>query len=362
MDLITIKYPKNFEDEYLQQIISDEVNIYRSEVSIINKYLNRKNNNISSSSYKRRHSFLNFFKRIIKSLYFFPDTDKGWINKYNIDNLKNDYNIIISSSDTKTSHFVAKKVLKKLKGVEWYQIWGDPWKDDINLNKLDKLRVRFYEKHMLRKASKIFYVSLPTTKAMSEKYKQYSNKIFYLGRSFLNECKGREINIDKDLIFTYTGSINKNRNITNLISKIEDHNISNDRKIHLNIYGACSKEVKELLDNYDFVSLKGIVGYKNILEIYKDSDVLLFIDNGDNTTQIPGKLYDYFGTDRPIYALVENYNNPVTQFILSTKRCVVNKNSIDNIDFNFLNNLKKESVMKDYSGKSLAKKLINYES
>ncbi|MFC7056127.1 hypothetical protein ACFQOY_09925 [Enterococcus alcedinis] len=168
VSVLTIKYPDSFQDSYLSDSISKDVKIYQSELKLLSKYLSvqagKKENNKKTNNHNvNRSSVFRLFKKIVKDIYFFPDTDKEWVSMYNQTMFTEHFDLIISSSDTKTSHFVAEKITRKFPGSMWYQIWGDPWNDDMNISKLNKIRARHREKKMLEKADKVFYVSLPTT-------------------------------------------------------------------------------------------------------------------------------------------------------------------------------------------------------
>lgn len=356
VDLLTIKYPTALEDTFLKELISKKVHIYKSEISILNKYFESKEKIKITSNFTK--SNLNILKNAIKTFYFFPDTDKEWIKNYNKEVLKNEYDLIISSSDTKTSHYIAESVTKKKSDIPWFQIWGDPWEDDINLSKILKYKVRKKEKSLLKRAKKIFYVSKPTTEVMKTKYKRHSEKIFYLGRSYSVECQGNSIGSNKDWIISYTGSLSQNRKLENLILSIKNYNEKYTKKIKIDFYGNYSKDIYDYYSEYDFLNLNEAINFKSVLEVYKKSDVLLFIDNGNNTSQIPGKLYDYFGTDRPILALVNDVDTAVATFIKETNRCIVQENNQQDINFDFLSELKREKVLKEYSGEAITKRMF----
>ena len=217
-----------------------------------------------------------------------------------------DYDYIISSSDSKSSHFIAKKLLDINKvTIPWIQIWGDPWEDDIGLNELNfllKYRIRRNEKKLLERASKIFYLSPLTAGKISKNFPSISNKVFTLLRSYLKTID--TINDKDTYIFSYTGTIT-NRNIDNLINSIEKYNKENSKKIELNFYGVNEKDSKQTILAKDFIKVFKRVSFEEVLEVYKKSDVLVYIDNLYNSTQIPGKIYDYFGTNKVILSLYE---------------------------------------------------------
>lgn len=355
VDFFTIKYPDEYEDVFLKKIISDKVRVFTTNIPIIDKYVKVKKTLKKENRINNRLIFN--LKNIIKKMYYFPDIDKDWIKLAEFESLDDDYDIVISSSDSKTSHYVAEKFLEKYK-CKWVQIWGDPWADDINLENIYKFRAIRAERVLISKANKIMYVSYPTYLSIIKKYEYKARDIEYLGRSYLAESSRKNIHEHTKWTFSYTGSINKYRNIEPLLKSIEIYNSDNVVGINLDIYGNCSSEVEELLLNYEFVNLYGLVNFEEIRNVYQNTDILVFMDNGINSTQIPGKLYDYFGTDRNILALVEDFDSEVYKFIRSTNRCIIQKNEL-NISFEFLKNMSSVEPLKEYSGKILSKKLLN---
>lgn len=350
VDILTISYPSIMKDEGLQKKIEGKCQIVSSKLNFLENYL------INVQKVKR-NMILMSLKNIIKDIIFFPDVDKEWINKIDIKKQYN-YDLIISSSDTKTSHYVAEKIIKNNKKIKWIQIWGDPWAADINLSRLKKMRVKYAEKKIISKADKIFYVSPFTLKKMKQENINLAGKLNYLPRGYLEEIK-KDINEEKNFIkFVYTGVLNKNRNLIDLLRVIEKYNVDSKMKIILEIYGnVFETELQEIL-NYKFVEYKGVVSSSEIKKVYKTSDVLIFLENIGETTQIPGKIYDYLGTECKILALFENENEIYKYFIETFK---INSYLNKELDTLLLDKFLKEKNRKidlRYSNKNIALKLI----
>lgn len=360
VDVLTLDWPQHLLDNYLKTILSDEVNVFSDDLKILNKYLNSK----ESNSNIVKNKLIRKLKNLIRDIVFFPDVDREWIKNFNKDINYENYDLIISSSDTKTSHFVAKKI-KKQYSIKWFQIWGDPWAEDINLTGLRKIRAKWNEKKLLKLADKVFYVSLPTLERMKKLNPKINNKLNYLPRSYLQKIKGREKNKNDNYIFSYTGSLSYGRNIMPLVNKIEEYNKKNKNDIMLNIYGNADKKILKG-KNCGFINFKGTVNFKKIIDVYKNSDCLIFLGNRKGAHQIPGKLYDYFGTDRTILCLLEEMDSKVSQFIKETNRCIIYKNGSNKIDLNsVISNIDSEDniIMDKYSGSQIAQRLLfHYKS
>lgn len=361
VDIITIKYPDELEDNYLKEKLKN-IKKYFCELKILSKYLNLKNNNVKSRTEnvlfeKFFIKLKNLIKSSIKDIYFFPDVDKEWIKevkKLNINYEK--YDLIISSSDTKTSHYIGENIKKKYPKITWFQIWGDPWGNDIGLKGVRKIFAKLKEKKLLEKADQIFYVSSFTLNEIKNKYEYLENKIKYLPRGFLEEVY-KEKKEKKDIIISYTGVLNQNRNISNFIQLVDDYNIKSTSKIKLNIYGNIDNSILKDMEKFLCTEYFGNISFEKIKNVYKQSDYLLFVDNGKNTTQIPGKIYDYLGTDNKIICLFKEKNN-IYQYFKKELGLLVYQE--DEINIDSILNSPERNIDERFSNKAIAEKLINH--
>ncbi|WP_339059352.1 hypothetical protein KSU01_01275 [Fusobacterium animalis] len=354
--VVTLDYVKNLEDTFLRDSLDSNVEVEKIKIPNFNKLFSLVQK--VKENKKIGNSFFFKIKNLIKEFIFFPDVYFESIKNskgINIMNEKFDY--IISSSDSKTSHFIAREIIKSNNLiVPWIQIWGDPWSNDIgikNCNFLTKYRIKKNEKKLLKEADKIFYISELTANKIKDKFSELSGKIYTLSRSYLKEIDSE--NENNKIIFSYTGSI-KNRNLFPLIESIDEYNKqkNNQKQIEFNLYGV-DLEIKNL-ESKKFINIYPRLSFKEILEVYKKSDVLIYIDNLHNSTQIPGKIYDYFGTNKVILALYENEK---------TKNFLEKYNRVElifNKDKFSLNNIIKKVntnyVLKDFSPKIVAKNFL----
>ena len=192
---------------------------------------------------------------------------------------------------------------------------------------------------------------------MRKQYEYLKEKMEYLPRGFLEEIKSEKIEREK-IIITYNGVLNINRNILPFFNIIKNYNNISKKKIEINIYGDIDKKILEKIYDYSFINYRGVVSFERIKEIYKQSDFLLFLDNGEKTTQIPGKIYDYLGTDRKIICLFRTKNDIFYYFKEKLKLLVYQENEIN---LNEIIESKERRINKDFSNNNIAKRLIrNY--
>lgn len=218
-------------DESVFLNIENNGHIYKYKLKVINR-INHYKDNVAKKS-----AFIHSLSVLFKPILFFPDNIKEWIKQFKYNEIVNKYDIIISSSDTKSSHFIACKIKQKHPSIKWIQIWGDPWTYDINTPWYMRPITSFYESRLFRLADKIVYVSELTYLLMKKKQPMYSQKMFYVPRSFYYQCD-KVATIDSNNIkILYTGTLSYGRNITALINAINMYNDIGTCKIELHIYG-----------------------------------------------------------------------------------------------------------------------------
>lgn len=305
----------------------------------------------------KKSSIFQFFVPLIKSILFFPDNTKEWIRNFNYEDIDERYDIMITSSDTKSSHFVGYKIKKLFPSIKWIQIWGDPWTHDVNTPWHIRLFTSYYESKLFVLADKIVYVSELTSELMRRKKHRYSNKICYIPRSYYYQCD-KDIDITSNPIkIVYTGTLSYGRDIKPIIHAINVYNETRFPKIELHVYGDAN------INNGHSVFCHGSVDYSEMHKVYYSGDMFLFISNGGDTTQIPGKLYDYLGCSQPILCLCSSTQVKLIHYLKTLKKCIVLNNTEEDI-CRYLTGLDSTNITRhigvcdEYSPKSIAMRII----
>ncbi|MDR0196184.1 MAG: hypothetical protein LBI73_13770 [Myroides sp.] len=296
-------------------------------------------------------------KTIVKDYFFFPDNYKGFIKAVMNDDHSN-YDLIISSSDLKSSHFAALEIVKKY-GYQgkWIQIWGDPWHRDINLKKNMVGFVKKKEYKMLKEADHIVYVSEPTLRLCVADFPDLASKMSYIPRSFFKEVIV-DRNLSKESVsILYTGILGDNRDIYTFLNSIDE------KIFNLRMYGNYSNEELKKLCKYKNVKTFESVDYECVLEEISKSDVLLYLGNKGEGSQIPGKLFDYLGSNLPIVCLVYDKEDEVSVFLKSLKNVfLVSYEEIERnegISENMIKFIKSSfQIDETYSPKNIANKIL----
>lgn len=288
------------------------------DISFLGETSNTEGISFSQGLIKRFKVFNVLFNKI-RPFLFFPDTHKRFIDLFQPENFGN-YDIIVSSSDTKSSHFAALKLKLARPQINWIQIWGDPWAEDVTLDRISKNRIRNKEHYLLNKADKVVYISKITKEHIANKYPMFSAKIEYIPRSYFVPIYNNNIPQTK-FRFLYTGVLSHGRNIGLFFEWFSTNLdvLSNS----IDIFGSISEDMAMNFSKYSNINFKGSVNYEDILEEYRVTDVLLLIGNSKDSTQIPGKLYDYLGTNLPILCVMYSKDEPVTRFLKQFEQCFI---------------------------------------
>lgn len=248
-----------------------------------------------------------------------------------------DYDLIISSSDPKSSHELVNNILKdgKVK-VPWVQIWGDPFFSDISRKKnvfLDK-KIKIKEKELLKIADKIIYVSHLTLENQKNLFPDFSSKMIYLPTPYLKkEIYAKKLNSSK-INFVYTGDFNSNiRDILPLYEAFKNS------KHYLSIYGDSNVNLKETKN----IKIFKRVNSTEIKEVIKNNDILIHLSNIKGN-QIPGKIFHYSATNKPILFITEGDGEKIklefekyNRYIFCENKLAIIGNSIDTISEQFRN-------------------------
>lgn len=318
----TVNWPKQMRSSFL--IENSKAKIERTDLSSLEML------NITASSRVRQlPGWVCKVRHFIRDIIYFPDICKSWKKQIKCNDFI-DYDIVISSSDAKSSHLAAYELLKKNKSQKkWVQIWGDPWGSDINIGITHKIPAKIYEKHLIGKADYVIYVSELTKKYIQQQYPQFADKIHYIPRGYYKEIPKKTSSSEKYTI-CYTGVLSNGRikRALPLISAVEEWNKQGSVKILMEFYGNYDTETIGILKGFEACRHYPNIDFEEVIEHYSTADVLLFISNGANSTQIPGKFYDYMGTQLPIICVLSETEISLSSMLSEYERCViVNKNS-----------------------------------
>lgn len=321
VDVMTVRWPDSIFDRRMLAM-TEAANIYYDNVGIITRYFERGGKDAIERVLGGSRLLRKTKKLLVETLYF-PSVDKEWIKTYSkLDFPQYDY--IVTSSDTKTSHFIGAEIRKKHPGIKWIQIWGDPWCRDITIEPVTRLRAKKHERKLLTSADIVFYVSVPTLNEMKAVFPECAHKMRYIPRGYATEVVREQRSKERsELVMLYTGFLNATRDISQFCLALKEFNCRSEVQIKLKLCGFLDAYSQEVIKGNPDIKFCGQKDYAEIIEEYRQCDALLYIGNPGGANQIPGKLFDYLGTDNSVLALVNNEQDETTEFLKSLGRVVL---------------------------------------
>jgi len=308
-------------DENLVKEVSDKAIILKHKIfepyQLASFFSKNKTKKISSGIIpnQKKQSFLDKTFLWIRGNLFIPDARVFWV-KPSVSYLEkyiqeNNIDTIITSGPPHSLHLIGLELKQKL-NIKWFADFRDPWTTigyhkSLRLSDYAAKKHKALEHQVLNSADRIIVTS-KTTKTEFEAIT--SKPIAVITNGYDDENVGKQI-LDTKFSLAHIGSFLSERNPSILWeSLVELINEIPDFKSHLEIklIGAVSQEVLENISQFGLNSYLYNLGYVSHAEAIahqRKSQVLLLIEiNSEDTKSIiPGKLFEYMVSNRPIIAI-----------------------------------------------------------
>ena len=237
-------------------------------------------------------------------------------------------NIIYSSAPPFTGHLVGV-VLKKIWRVPLICDFRDPWlgnpfrhEHEGRLGKWDQ----FLEKIVFKNSDLVIANTSKMKELFVKRYPDYKEKIKVITNGFdpedFENIKPERTVSSKKILMVHPGSLYGQRNPLEFLRGLNQAIYEfGCKELMVQFIGPCGvfdgKSIEQHLDDLkleNYVELVQSVSHAKALSLMKGADILLLFSQGTQI-QVPAKLYEYFGMERPILAICEP--NSSTELILS---------------------------------------------
>ena len=264
---------------------------------------------------EKKQSFIEKLMLYVRGNFFIPDARKKWVKpsvRY-LSTYIQDYDIetIITTGPPHSLHLIGLQLQKEL-GVKWLADFRDPW-TTIGYHKQLKLTRSSQKKHkdleqtVLNRADHIIVTSNNTKKEFQQITKQ---PITVITNGYDVENVNPSV-LDKMFSIAHIGSLLSKRNpevLWQVLQELINENSDFASAFKLNLVGAVSTSVLKSIEDYGLTTYLNNLGYvphSQSIEFQKKSQVLLLIeiDSEDTKAIIPGKLFEYMVSERPIVAI-----------------------------------------------------------
>ncbi|WP_343588951.1 glycosyltransferase family 4 protein [Flavobacterium sp.] len=308
-------------DEGLVNEISDKAIVLKNKIwepyQLASIFSKNKTKKISSGIFpqKKKQTFLDKTFLWVRGNLFIPDARVFWVKpsvsyleKYIQDN---NIDTIVTSGPPHSLHLIGLELQQKF-NVKWFADFRDPW-TTIGYHKALRLSSYAEKKHkslehkVLNAADEI----IVTSKTTKTEFEAITNKpITVITNGYDVETVEKQT-LDTKFTLAHIGSFLSDRNppflwevLVELLKEVPEF------KSHLEIklIGAVSQEVLDAIEENqlkEYLNLVGYVSHKEAVAHQRKSQVLLLIEiNSEDTKSIiPGKLFEYMVSNRPIVAI-----------------------------------------------------------
>jgi len=359
--VLTAKNKPAYEkDETLLKELPKNIKIYRTQ-NLISE------GEVKSEKEKKGFDLKKKISNFILNYLLLPDYIIGWFPLTllkGIKIIKNEkIDIIYSTSYPFTDHLIGY-FLKKITRKPWVSDFRDPWSDfapyifdSKNRNKINS----YLEKKFIKESDKVIVTCEELKKFWDKKYNiKNEEKITVITNGYdkndFNNIKKDKQKLKK-LTIVFTGRFNNEMNASitffKALSNIENNYDKKYKdKIQFKLVGS-SGDLSNILRKYkinDVVDCTGYVPHKKSIEYLYSADILLLTraeGKGINLT-LPGKLFEYIVTKKPILALV--MKGATSKFIKKYDLgCVIKPNDINEIEKFLIDLINKEKINFEYN-------------
>jgi len=250
----------------------------------------------------------------LKSVLTYPDLTMGWV-PFAIEAIKKidvPIDAILSTAPPITTHVIAREARSILK-CPWIADFRDLWA--MNLDNpngaLFRMLDRSLEKRWLGAADALVTVSRPWADRLQESYPHKPVRVITNGFD-PEDFAGCSTPRSPYFSISYTGQLYAGRRdptaLFEVVHELIEEKIMARADMRIRFYGPIEPWMKPLIERYDLrgvVEVQGSIERRDALKRQQESQILLLLGwaNPREIGQHTGKLFEYFGSRRPILAV-----------------------------------------------------------
>ncbi|MEZ4857848.1 MAG: glycosyltransferase family 4 protein [Flavobacteriaceae bacterium] len=247
---------------------------------------------------------------------FIPDARIGWVapsvaflTRYLSEN--KDINTLITTGPPHSLHLIGKELKSKLQ-LKWLADFRDPWTTihyhkSLRLSKTASAKHKKLEKQVLQSAD-VVVVTSPTTQ---KDFQKITTKPVAVVTNGFDTSEAMDSVLDTSFSLVHIGSLLSNRNpeiLWKVLSELASEEPNFKKELQLKLVGLVSNEVKERIHHHNLsenLQVHGYVSHTEATSFQNSAQVLLLIEMNKPETRaiIPGKLFEYLRSRRPIIAI-----------------------------------------------------------
>lgn len=308
-------------DKSLEVEVSNGLEVLKLPISEPYKYAKLfskgKTNTISKGiiSENKRQSLLEKALLYLRGNFFIPDARVGWVKPATAFLLgylpEHNIETIITTGPPHSMHLIGLNLKRKL-DVKWLADFRDPWTTigyhkQLKLNASSQKKHKSLEKQVLTEADQVIVTSSVT----KEEFQNITKQPIAVITNGYDKETSEPFELDAKFTISHIGSLLSKRNPKMLWRAFSELILEHDdfaADFQLNLVGYVSKDIIETIEKYNltnYVNEVCYVSHKESVKCQKKSQVLLLVEVDSKETRciIPGKLFEYMVSNRPILAI-----------------------------------------------------------
>ena len=328
---------------------------------------------------QKKQQFLDKVLLWIRGNLFIPDARFFWVKpsisyleKYIVENK---IDTIITSGPPHSLHLIGLGLKNKL-GLKWFADFRDPWTTigyhkALRLSNYAEKKHKNFEYKVLNTADTI----IVTSKTTKTEFEAITNKpITVITNGYDDEVVIAQT-LDTKFSLAHIGSFLSERNpiiLWESLIELTQEVPHFGANLEIKLIGAVSQEVLETINKYKldfYLNNLGYVSHTEAIAHQRKSQVLLLIeiDSTDTKSIIPGKLFEYMVSNRPIIAIGPK-NSDFAEIIMETNTGIFfeynEKDKLKKTILDYYNQYSQENLrsngvgLQRYSRKNLTEELV----
>ena len=308
-------YPMH--DNSLSSEVSKDLKVIRYPIFEFSSFFlkNKKLNSIRSGNVAKpnQQSTLQKLFFFIRGNLFIPDMKIFWKSK-SVNFLQNylsnnKIDVVITTGPPHSLHLIGLELKRRL-GIKWISDFRDPW---VNLNYLNRFHllpfVKNYHKRLRDLVIKNSDAVIVTSKRLKDLFSDMNSNVCQITNGY--DFVIPDVKLDTKFSISHIGSLYPERNPKVLWDVLDElsRNIEGfNKNLKINLIGNVSEKIKNKLNKRIFnecIVYHDYLSYHEALKFMCSSQVLMMIEVDDDYSSyvIPGKLFDYLNSNRPIISI-----------------------------------------------------------
>jgi glycosyltransferase involved in cell wall biosynthesis len=306
-------------DVSLEKDIPENIKVFRTKATDWFRFYSNDKSKVPSAGFAKNKddSFRGKILRFIRGNFFIPDPRRGW-NRFALrkaseliekENIKH----IITTSPPHSSQLIGLKLKKRYPEIKWIADLRDPWTNiyyyELFYPTFISRRIDlYYERSVLKNADVITTVGPTLGKYFESKVPRTSDKIKIIHNGYdESDFENETTSIPEKFTISYTGTISESYPVDGLIKAVQAF-IDVGNKILVKFTGHITDNQKEHFistignDHLEFIPYSD---HKTVIRQMLSSSLQLLVlaNHPDNRSFLPGKLFEYIASGKPILCL-----------------------------------------------------------